>query len=78
MAGLCYQWLKSDLSVGQAGELRTGELLLLRVRVHAMYRAQVVIDVFMCSKLSTSARLDLNVHVHVDSTLLAAFCRSFT
>ena len=32
MCGLCYQWLKSDLSVGsQPGQLRTGELMLLRV-----------------------------------------------
>ena len=31
MCGLCYQWLKSDLTLGQMGQLRTGELLLLRV-----------------------------------------------
>lgn len=33
MCGLCYQWLKSDVSVSHTtGQLRTGELLLLRVR----------------------------------------------
>lgn len=32
MCGLCYQWLKSDLSVNNVtGQLRTGELMLLRV-----------------------------------------------
>ena len=32
MCGLCYQWLKSDLSVSSGtGQLRTGELMLLRV-----------------------------------------------
>ncbi|CAI8036201.1 hypothetical protein GBAR_LOCUS20305 [Geodia barretti] len=32
MCGLCYQWLKSDVSVSHTtGQLRTGELLLLRI-----------------------------------------------
>ena len=64
MAGLCFQWLKSDLSVGQAEELRTGELILLRVCVHVrvlqvQHKYQICILIAEYLLLSADTLLDI-------------------
>ena len=49
MCGLCYQWLKSDLSVSQTtGQLRTGELMLLRVRRVYIHHLKCVLRMCVC------------------------------
>ena len=63
MCGLCYQWLKSDLSVdSQPGELRTGELMLLRVGVIHL----------PCALISIYTHV--YVHVHVGDMKNSANC----